>query len=325
MAFTYTPFKHTGKHASEIFSEVVEEAATTAQNLITFYDNVKDEINLTTFSGEPEFDAYQEKIREADLDNYATELEASDYTMVPKKMQSIILFEMDKLRGTRFGESMKAGANNIQSTTFESAARTHLTPRYALAFEKKIWCSITPATKTLIANSNTATVSQKAWAAAQTTSAKNVVDGLIAKAILAGIKPLSATTITSTNLKDQYEKLFVELPSAVLGKKECLVYAPHSHKLMIDIFNTNQTYRDIFKVSGDVYTFHGKRIAFVSLPENSLVSGLGPEFGAATDLLSDSVSFEIGKVNNVGDQMFSKLTCSLDTGIVVPSQKVLYI
>jgi len=325
MAFTYSPVKHTGKHASEIFSEVVEEATTTSQNLITFYDNVKDEINLTTFSGEPEFDAYQEKIREADLDQYATELEASDYTMVPKKMQSIILFEMDKLRATRFGESMKAGASNIESSSFEAAARAHLTPRYALAFEKKIWCAITPATKAAIAVSD-ATDAQKAWAAAQVTSAKQVVDGLIAKSILAGIKAVNAgTTIDTTNIKAQYERVLTDLPTAVLGKAECLVYAPKSHQLMIDIFNTNQTYRDIFKVSGDTYTFLGKRIAFVSLPENALVAGLGPEFGAATDLLSDSVSFEIGKVNNIGDQMFSKLTCSLDTGVVVPQQKVLYL
>jgi hypothetical protein len=324
MAFTYAPVKHTGKFASEIFSEVVEEATTTSKNLITFYDNVKDEVNLTTFSGEPEFDEYQEKIREADLDKYSTSLEAEDYTMTPKKMQSIILFEMDKLRASRFGESMAAGAANIESTSFETAARAHLTPRYALAFEKKIWCGITAATKAAIAASNTATDSQKAWAAAQVV-VKGNVDGLIAKSILAGIISRVSTTISTTNIKGEYEKVLTDVPSAVLGKEECLVYAPKSHKLMIDIFNTNQSFRDVFKVSGDQYTYLGKRIEFVSLPENSLVAGLGPEFGAATDLLSDSVSFEIGKVNNIGDQMFSKLTCSLDTGIVVPSQKVLYL
>lgn len=326
MAFTYAPVKHTGKFASEIFSEVVEEATTASKGLIRFFDNVKDEVNLTSMSGDVTFKKYKEDIREADYASYTDTLAASDKTLTPKKMQSIVFFKMDDLRQTRFVEGMAAGAGNIESTPFEAAVRAYLNPRYARAFELKIWRGITVATKTAIAASGTATASQKAWAAAQTPTADDVVDGLIAQAILAGIGSQTATSITTSNLKTEYEKVLSNLPTAVLGETDSCLFAPRSHKLLIDMFNTAQTYRgDIFRVAGDQYSYLGKNIEFVPLPENTLVAGRSQEFGAATDLLADAVAFEIGKVNNVGDQMFGKLTVSLATDLVVPTQKILYI
>lgn len=326
MAFTYAPVKHTGKFASEIFSEIVEQANTTAKNLIRFFDNVKDEVNLTSMTGDVNFYKYKEDIRETDFATYTDTLAAADRTLTPRKMQSIVFFKMDDLRNTRFVDGMAAGAANIESKTFEEAVRAYLNPRYAKGFEKKIWVGITLATQAAIAASNTATASEKAWAAAQQPTANDVTDGLIAQSIVRNTISRTAAVITTSNLKTEYEKVLTDLPSAVLADSESLIFAPHSHKVMIDIFNSSQTYRgDIFRVSGESYSYLGKNIEFVPLPENCLVAGKGQEFGAATDLLADAVAFEVGKVNNVGDQMFGKLTCSLATDLVVETQKVLYI
>lgn len=325
MAVNYSPIKHTGAHASTIFSEIVESNGTVANGYITFYDNVKDEVNLTSSSGTPAFKAYKENIRESDLGDYTTTLTFADKTLTPKKMQSIILFEMDKLRPTRFGASMAAGAANIVSSEFDAAARAHLTPLYARAFEDKIWTGCTEATQDAIAGS-VATASQESYIAALSLGADDVVDGLLPSLIVANPIDLAGTTLTTSNIKTEIDKVLALVPSAVLKSPDFRLYVPFSMQFMIDVFNASQTYRgDIFRVNGDVYTYLGKRLCFVPLPENCMIAGIGSEFGAATDLLADSVAFEVEKVNNIGDQMFGKLTCALATGVVVPTQKVLYL
>lgn len=323
MAFEYNPVFKKGEHASEIFSEVVEAANTTSKNLIKFYDNVKDEVYLTAMSGEATFRKYKEDLRETDYADYTDTLSAADKKLQPNKMMSIVFFKMDDLRGTRFNDQ-KAGAANIESAAFESAVKAHLNPRFAKGFETKIWSGITIATKALIANLGTASAAEKAWAAAQNPTEHDVVDGLVAQMILSNANSVTGTTITQLNIKAEYEKVLMAAPAAVVGKEEFNLFVPHSHKLMIDLCNLNQQFKDVFGISGDTYTFLKKPIQFVPVPEDTIAGGLNQEFGAATDLLSDSVSFEIGKVNNVGDQKFGKLICSLDTGIVIPTQKVLY-
>jgi len=323
MALTYTPVNKTGKHAGEIFAEVVEAANTTAKDLIQFYDNVKDEVYLTSMTGKANFRRYKEDIRETDFARYTDTLAAADQKLQPSKMTSIVFFKMDDLKGTRFGGT-KPGAGNIDSPEFETAVKKYLTPLFAKGFEEQIWSGITIEGKAAIAASNLATVNEKAWAAAQNPTEDDIVDGLIVKMILKRTLTVSASgIITTSNIKTSYESVLSAAPSAAVGNSAFTLFAPHSHKLMIDMFNINQTYRDLFKVNGDTYTFLNKPIEFVPVPEDTIVGGLNKEFGAATDLLSDSVAFEINKVNNVGDQKFGKLTCSLDTGIVVPTQKVL--
>lgn len=328
MAFTYSPVKYTGPHVGDIFAAVLEGNATVAQNLIRFYDSVKGEINITTMSGSAPFKKYKEDIRESDFASYTDTLAAADVTLTPQKMQSVVFFKMDDLRSTRFGASMRAGAGNIESPEFISAVTDYLTPMYSRAFEDKTWTGITVATKAAIAASGTATASQKAWAAATSPTADDVVDGIIAQMILANPADVTATTITTSNLGSEYDKVINAMPTAVQGNPDTVIYALYSHRMMIRMANKSQTYRDLFVVEGDNYSYLGIPIKFVPLPENTLVAGRGGangDFVGATDLLNDLSSFEVNKVNNVGDQLFGKLVVSLATGVLLPAQKVLYI
>ncbi len=328
MAFTYSPVKYAGPHVGKIYTHVLEGNATVSQNLIRFYDTVKGEVNVTSMSGTAPFRKYKEDIRETDFATYTDTLAASDLTLTPQRMQSIVFFKMDDLRATRFGDSMKAGADNIESAEFESAVTSYLLPIYSRSFEDKIWTSITTATQTAIAASGTATASQKAWAATLTPTTDDVVDGIVAKMIVANPLDVAAGTIAVGNIATEYDKVLAALPSAVAGNPDTVLFAPYSHRMMIRMANKSQTYRDLFVVDGEQMSYLGFPVKFVPLPENCVLAGRGGvdgDFVGATDLLNDLSSFEIGKVNNVGDQLFGKLVVSLATGVLVPSQKVLYI
>ncbi len=327
MAFTYSPVKFTGPHVAPIFSNVLEGNATVSQNLIRFFDNVKGEINVTTMSGTAPFRKYKEDLRESDYATYTDTLSASDKTLTPSKMQSIVFFKMDDLRNTRFGDSMAAGAGNIESPSFESAATEYLMPLYSRSFEDKIWTGMTTTTKAAIA-AGSASATQKAWAASITTTADDVVDGLVAQLIVENAGKVAGTTITVANIGAEYDKAIVALPTAVQGNADTVLYAPYSHRMLIRMANKSQTYRDLFVVDGDQMSYLGLPIRFVPLPENCVIAGRGGANGdlvAATELLSDVASFEIGKVNNVGDQLFGKLVVSLTTGVLLPAQKVIYL
>lgn len=325
----YNPKVFNGEHAEEIFAEVVH--ANRMAEKVRVLENVKNEIVVTSITGELQYVPYKEKIREADIDAATNNLKFGDSKVAPKKMMAFTVFTMDELRNSRFSKDMAAGAANVGSNEFEQTVVNYTLPRLGLGFERTGWNHISAATKAAIAASN-ATVEQKAWAAAQP---NNLVDGLLAQTIAAGntknldfgkVIPIAGSSAGS--LKAEYKKIYEKIPAEVLEKGDAVIYAPFLDLQKINMANMDEQFRDVFTVANGSYSFLGVKIEFIPIPNNIKVAGRGGSMGDfifATDLLSDVASFEINKVNNAGDEIFMKQVAVLDTAIVVPSQKVLYI
>lgn len=322
----YNPKVFEGEHAQEIFSEVIHRNNTVEKNLVRVMDDIKNKTIVTSIEGEIPFGAYKEDLRESDLANYSDSVKFGDAEIQPVKLMAFTTFKMDELRNSRFASDMAAGAANITSNEFEQAVLGHCIPRLSKSYERAFWNSITAATKAAIAADSEISAKAKAWAAAQTAGQ---VDGIIArmvasKAVIEG----SGTANTVEALAAEYGKLFALIPAELFEQTDLVIYAPHADKQKILQANANQTYRDIFTVAGESFAYLGVKIEFVPIPNSIKIAGRGGSNGDfiwATDLLSDITSFEVNKVNNAGDEIFMKQVAVLDTAIVVPTQKVLYI
>ncbi|MGI4834631.1 MAG: hypothetical protein ACRYFK_14340 [Janthinobacterium lividum] len=328
----YAPNIFRGQHAQDIISLVIHANRTVAGNLIRFLPNVKNEEIITTISGDIPWVDYQEDIKETDLAGFEANnsLKFSDRAVNPKKIMALDGFAMDQLRNSRFAEDMLAGAANITSNKFEQTVIAYVEPRLGKNFEKLIWGGVSVTDKGKIAASANVTNEQKAWAAAQPATK---VSGLFATALVAATedavaKPIAivGTTVTSANIAAEYKKIQSALPSEVAGK--ATLFVPEGDFSLILQANDDQQFRDKFTVSGtDIetakVTYLGMKIEFV--PINYRTAGINTDYVAATDLLSDASSFEINKVNNLGDKMFGKAVAVLDTTVLLPQQKVFYV
>ena len=329
--FVYNPKVFSGKHSQDIISLIIHGNRTISKNLIRFLTNIKNEEIITTLSGDIPWVAYQEDIKETDLDGLTTgnSLKFSDRTVSPKKIMALDKFKMDDLRNSRFGDDMLAGAANITSNLFEQTVIAYVEPRLGKNFEKLIWGGASASDKTKIAGSANVTAGQKAWAAAQPTTQ---VSGLFATALTAAVDDATAapievvgTTVTAANIAAEYRKIHSALPTEVAGK--ATLFVPNGDFALILQANDDQQFRDKFTVSGsDIeeakVTYLGMKVEFV--PINYRTAGIATDYVAATDLLSDASSFEINKVNNVGDVKFGKAVAVLDTTVLLPQQKVFY-
>lgn len=322
----YNPKVFEGEHAQEIFSEVIHRNNTVEKSLVRVMDDIKNEIVVTSIEGEIPFGAYKEKLREADLANYSDSVKFGDSKINPVKLMAFTTFTMDELRNSRFARDMAAGAANITSNEFEQAVLGHCIPRLGKSYERTFWNSITQASKDAIAADVDISAKAKAWAAAQPAGQ---VNGIIARMILSKqVIEGSGTANTVEALHTEYGALFALIPSEVFESPDLVIYASHADKQRILQANANQQYRDIFTVAGERFEYLGVPIEFVPVPSNVKLAGRGGssgDFVLGTDLLSDQNLLEIGKVNNYGNEMFIKQVCTLDSAVVTPTQKVLYI
>ncbi len=332
---TYNPVYFQGDVAQEIHSAVLEANRTAERKLLRVEDNIKFERVLTSISGGVAWQAYKEKIREADLDALvaANDWKFGDRKITPKKIMALDNVTMDQLRKTRFSRDMAAGANNLGSTEFEQASTGYLIPRMGKSFERLQYCAITAATKALIAASPTPSASEKAWSAAQPAFE---FDGIIASAILAGvedaankIKVIVGVTLTSANSVAEYSKIYAAIDPAELEAGDVNIYAPLADLQILTQANTDSEFKDKFTITGkgkDVTVlFNNVPVEFV--PTSVRFAGYGGETGDfvfGTDLLSDTTEFKIDKVNAMSDDLFYKMVATGCATTLNASKKVFY-
>ncbi|TGE08255.1 hypothetical protein [Hymenobacter fodinae] len=329
----YNPKVFAGKHAQDIIALVILANRTIGKGIVRFLPEIKNEETITTISGDIEWVDYKEDIKETDLAGYEANnsLKFSDRTVNPKKIMALDGFSMEDLRNSRFSEDMLKGAANITSNKFEQTVIAYVEPRLGKNFEKLIWGGVSATDKAKIAASANVTDAQKAWAAGQKTTKTT---GLLAAALVAATEDadgkviaVSPTgTIDASNIAANYKRIHSALPVEVSGK--ATLFVPEGDFALILQANDNETYRDKFTVSGDdietaVVKYLGMKIEFV--PINYRIAGLQTDFVVATDLLSDASSFEIGKVNNLGDKKFGKAVAVVDTTLLLPQQKVVMV
>lgn len=331
MAISATIVDIRGKAYEPIIEELLFENKTVANKLVAFEDDVKSETIFTENDNIATMQAYT-----SGAPSSSGTLGLVDTAVTPIKLMFYQEFDPNTLRSSRFKRDMKKGAWNTASSEFERVVLGAYGKAVSYDAELKFWSGETQATKTAIAALTPGTgqtavgAAEQTWAAAQTVS---LVDGVVARMIYNGgalgtrIKVLG-TTITSSNIAVEYGKAYAAIPAVVLaGGEKPYIYAPYSHKQLINIFNVSATYRDLFSVSDDkeTYFYNGIEIKFVPVPENCIIAAKPSHLIWCTDLVSDLNYMEINKIANNRDDMFVKHVFSQFTHVVNQAYNVLYL
>lgn len=342
----YNPKVWAPEHVQEIFSEVLFANRTIGRGLVRGFTDIKHSLAITSLSGDIELGDRIEHVTDAVWASRANNLAFSDDTLVPAQLMALEMFTMNDLRNTRFNKSMKAGARNVESTDFETAVLDYTLPRIGKSYERRMHAGITAATQAVIAASNAAslTPAHKAWAAAQM---PGKVDGFGAQLLLwiavsgAAVITVAGTTLTATNCLAEHTKIIAAAPAEVAGNADTVLFVPPSDRALILQFNQNETYRDKYTVTGqgdsERVELLGVPIEFVETQGRNAGAATGVplrylgraggsgDFGYGTDVLSDQNTAQLEKVNTFSTNIGMRMDMTLDTAVLVPQQKVLYL
>jgi hypothetical protein len=329
MAISATIVDIRGKAYEPVITELLFENKTVADNLVSFEDDVKANTIFTENSNIVAMQAYT-----SGAPSSSGTLAVADTLITPTKLMFYQEFDPNALRSSRFNRDMKPGAWNVASSEFERSVLAAYAKEVSYDAELKFWSGLTAATQTAIAALTPGTgqasvgAAEQTWAAAQTPA---LVDGVIGRMIynnntLGTRVKVAGTTVTSSTIAAEYAKVYAAIPAVVLAQGEQpFIYAPHSHKQLINIFNISATYRDLFSVQGDKYFYNGVEIKFVPLSENVMVAAKPSHLVWCTDLVSDLNYMEINKIANNRDDMFVKHVFTQFTHVVNQAFNVLYV
>jgi hypothetical protein len=342
----YNPRVFAPEHVQEIFSEVLFANRTIGRGLVRGYTDIKHSQAFTTLTGDIELGARIEHVTDAIWQGRSNNLKFSDTTLTPKQLMALEKFSMNDLRNTRFAKDMKAGARNVESNAFETAVLDYVLPRIGKSYERRMHAGITADTQALVAASNAALLSpaHKAWAAAQV---PGLVDGFTAQLLLwivkgAAVICVAGTTLTATNCYDEHMKIIANAPAEVASNPDNVMFVPVSDRILILQYNQNQQFRDKYTVTGlntesERIELLGVAIEFAETQgrNGGAATGTPPrymgraggagDFGYGTDVLSDQNTAQIERVNTFSTDIGLRMDMTLDTGIVIPQQKVLYL
>jgi hypothetical protein len=331
MAISATISDLRGKAYEPILEELLFENKTISEALVSFESDVKNESIFTENTNVVAMQAYA-----SGAPTSSGTFTLVDTLVTPTKVMFYHEFDPNALRPSRFKRTMKPGAWEIASTEFERVVLGAYGKEVSLDAEAKWWTGITSATKTAVAaltpgvGQGSVGAAEQTWAAAQTAS---LFDGVVAKMIynngaLGTRVKVLGTTITSSNISAEYAKAYAALPAVVLAQTEKpFIYAPYSHKQLINIFNVAATYRDLFAVDikADKYFYNGIEIKFVPVPENCMIVALPSNLIWATDLVSDINRMEINKIANNREDMFVKHIFTIAAHVARQNTNVLYL
>jgi len=338
---TYNSVEFRGVAAEPIIEELLFENKTISEDLVTFEDDIKAEAIFTEASANAVMQAYTSGEPTA-----AGDLDAWDNIVTPVKVLYYDEFDPETLRFSRFKRSMKAGAWENLSDEFERILIGGLyAKKISLNAEALFWNNALAATKTAVAALTAGTdqdeVSTEEQALLAGTTA-GLFDGLVQQMIYNSKRAggtaavgervkVAGTTITSSNIKAEYDKLYAAIPAVLLDAasgEDPYIYAPRSHKQMINIFNNDPSnYKDAFDVSDDrkSYSFQGVEIKFVPVPENVMIVAKKDHLFWCTDLLSDINTIKIDRIANNQEKYFMKSIMTMVPHVANQSFNVLYV
>lgn len=338
MAITYSKVDIKGVAAEPIIEELLFENHTLGQELVTLEDNVKAETIFTESSATATLQAYT-----SGAPSSAGSLDLFDTTVTPDKVMFYQEFDPNTLRFSRFKRDMRPGAWEVFSNEFERIVIGGIYAKeISLAMEKEFWLGVKSATKTAIAaltpGAGQAAVgaAEQAQIAALTASQ---TDGVLAKMIynnsnaaatagLGGRVKVAGTTITASNIKSEYDKIYAAIPAVALAQNELpMIYAPYSHKqLIVQANNVTTDYTKPFNVNdnaSEIY-FNGLKVVFVPLPEKVVIAALKYNIIWATDLVNDFNTMKMDYIATNRDDMFIKNEATITAHIANQAFNVLY-
>lgn len=339
MAISYNVVDIRGKAAEPIIEELIFENSTIAEGLVSFEEDVKAETIFTEATAGVAMQAYTSGVPTS-----SGSFNLFDTLVTPVKTQYYHEFDPNSLRFSRLKRDMKPGAWEVMSSEFEKVVIGGLYAKQISSdLESKFWNNATAATKTAVAaltagTGNTAVGAAEKTLVAATTA--GLFDGVITKMIYnasnatatAGVGTrvkVAGTTITSANIKDEYDKVYAAIPAVALASGTApFIYAPRSHKQLINIFNNTPTqFKAAFSVNDakTAYYFNGVEIKFVPIPENTIIAAAKSNIVWCTDLQSDINKMELNKIANNREDMFVKNNMTIAAHVVNQKFNVLYV
>jgi len=295
MAISYSALVEIrGQAVDPIISEIIFENKTISEGLVAFETGIKAGTIFT------------ENVNAVTMQAWAVNPSASgtiginDVLITPVKVEYLDAFTPNDLRTSRFNRDMKPGAWNDVSDEFAKMILNGVAKSISADAENKFWNGATSATKTAVAALTAGTLNtqastqEKALVAAMPT---NLLDSVITRAIYNNaavggrIKVVGTAAITASTIVAQYQLLYTSIVAETLSASEekAFIYAPRSHKQLINIANVNLTYRDVFSVDmvADKYYYLGVEIKFVPIAENVMLVAVPSSIKWCTDLMED--------------------------------------
>lgn len=328
-----------GVAAEPIVSEILFQNNTLAKGLVTFETDVKAETIFTEADATATMQAWT-----SGVPTTSGSLNSWDVKVTPEKVMFYQEFDPETLRFSRYKRSMKPGAWENFSTEFEQIVIGGIySSRISLSAERNFWLGAKSATKATIAGltagtANTAIGAEEKAMVATSLGADGLFDGILTKILYnnsrktgnAGVgerKKVVGTTITATNIKAEYDKIYASIsPEDLESGESPTIYAPYSQKQLITIFNNNvANFKDAFAVSGDTFGFNGLTIEFVPIPENVVLCAKKEHLFWVTDLLSDVNTLKMEKIANNREDYFLKSAMSEGAHVTNQKYNVLYV
>lgn len=339
MAIVSNSVEILGVAAEPIIEEILFENNTIAKGLVTFEDDVKAETIFTEADATATMQAWI-----SGAPTSSGSLNSWDTKVTPEKVMFYQEFDPNALRFSRYKRSMKPGAWENFSTEFEQVVIGGIyAKRISLSAEKNFWLGAKAATKATIAGltpgtDNDEISTQEQAMVAASLGAEGLFDGLLTKILYNSSRASGSaavgerlkvvgTTITSANIKAEYDKIYAKIPAEVLENGELpIIYAPYSHKQLITIFNNNvANYKDAFAVSGDTFGFNGLTIEFVPIPEDVILCAKKSHLFWVTDLMSDVNTMKMDKIAANREDYFLKSAMSEGAHVANQKYNVLYV
>lgn len=336
MALTYNIVDYRGKAVEPILEEILFEAKTISEGLVTLETDVKNETIFTEASATATMQAFS-----SGAPSSSGSLDAFDVAITPYKYMYYQEFDPNTLRPSRFKQTMKPGAWEMLSSEFEKVViGSVLAKNQAYDLEYKFWNNVTSSQKSTIAGLTPGTGNSSIGAAEQTWTAARTAglfNGVIASMLYnswnasatAGVGTrvkVAGTTVTSSNIATEFGKVYAAIPAEVLQTgKVPYIYAPHSYLQLINIYNTNATYRDLFSVQGSKYFYNNVEIKFVPLAGDVMIAAPKEHIFFCTDLAGDNNKVEVNKIANNREDMFIKSIATVAAYVGNQSWNVLYI
>ena len=340
MPITRNSVEFRGQAAEPILEELLFENETISQELVMFEDDVKANTIFSEESAEAVMQAYTSgaPTSEGSLGGF-------DAVVTPEKIMYYQEFDPDTLRFSRYKRSMRQGAWETFSDEFERVVIGGVyAGKISADAEAKFWNNATAATKAAVAGLTAGTAQDEVGTEEQALVAATpdgLFDGIVQKMIYNTSRAggtaavgervkVVGDTITASNIKAEYDKLYAAIPAVVLsGNTEPpYIYAPRSHKQLINIYNNNPSnYKDAFSVSEDKtrYYFNGVEIKFVPIPENVMIAAKKEHLFWCTDLIADFNDMKLDKIANNQEKMFLKNIMALQPHVAHQAFNVLYV
>jgi hypothetical protein len=334
MAISATIVDIRGLAVTPIIEEILFSNDTVNKNLVTLATDIKSDTVFTENDNSVTAQAFA-----SGAPTSSGTFGLVDTLITPTKIMYYQEFDPNALRSSRFNRTMKPGAWEIESSEFGSVVLKSYGNLISEDLQSKFWNGATSATRTAVAALTPGTAQNQVSSVEQALVASgsaSLLDGVATRMIYNGgalgtrIKVLG-TTISSTNIQTEYAKIYAAIPARVInGAVKPFIYAPYSHKQLINIYNVSATYRDLFAVTNlgqptEAYFYNGIQIQFVPLAEN-VVSAARPDYIYwCTDLVSDINKFEVNKIAFNREDMFVKNIMTIFAHVVNQAMNVLYV